>query len=393
MAAHIPFLTGPEVGKLARSVFSDSEYFRLPLDRAPSLRQYATTAKLWVDPMVDGCDNISNRISKKGKPNRWYEFMKKITAFEKLNDPTFLVKPNASDIDDFVNHLLDKCLEQNPTWITIPQLPCIDGSGRNKINRALSIATGKWKVARSFTGRLILPVVMTHQNQVNNKSSRNPKVKLAAKCYQESRADGIWVVDQSLSDDSGSSTLQRKRFPGIISLHEELNEAISTKIRVAGPYWGLNLVLWAKGVVDYPAIGVGTGNQYLLSGGPSRSGRARIALPALRRRVTVTPKLGPWLDKVILKLDVKNPVRAEFEKTRERLTFLNDRNRARAQVARFYKRWYDELASNPKSGRTMALFQDLASAYALGRSLPALDDEGVSRRPESVVEPLMINCL
>ena len=36
----------------------------------------------------------------------------------------------------------------------------------------------------------------------------------------------------------------------------------------------------------------------------------------------------------------------------------------------------------------MALFQDLSAAYALGKSLPDLPDEGTARRPEAVAEPL-----
>ena len=41
----------------------------------------------------------------------------------------------------------------------------------------------------------------------------------------------------------------------------------------------------------------------------------------------------------------------------------------------------------------MALFQDLSTAYALGKSLPDLEDEGTGRRPEAIAEPLMLSCL
>ena len=77
----------------------------------------------------------------------------------------------------------------------------------------------------------------------------------------------------------------------------------------------------------------------------------------------VTPNLGTWLDAAIEKLAV------------------------------FYKYWFDGIANVPKAGRSMALFQDLSAAYALGKSLPPLDDERSARRPEAVAEMLMLSCL
>ena len=54
----------------------------------------------------------------------------------------------------------------------------------------------------------------------------------------------------------------------LVSFHEELQQASKDpKILVAGPYWGMNLVLWARSLVHYPAIGLGTGARYFLSGG------------------------------------------------------------------------------------------------------------------------------
>ena len=78
---------------------------------------------------------------------------------------------------------------------------------------------------------------------------------------------------------------------------------------------------------------------------------------------------------------------------RKQLGLLSLPDRAREQVARFYKAWFSLLAAPPRAGRPLALFQDLSGAFALGRSLPEFEDEGTARRPESVVEPLMLNCL
>jgi hypothetical protein len=218
-------------------------------------------------------------------------------------------------------------------------------------------------------------------------------VEQAARCYHESQADGFWVVDTSLAEESGSSTLRNKRFSGIICFHEELNERIPSKIRVAGPYWGLNLVLWARGLVDFPAIGIGSGYQYFLAGGHARPASAKLALPALRRRVGVTPQLTVWLNNAVSKLSPSHPAHAEFNEIKKRYTILSAPDRAREQVAEFYKEWFNKIATAPKAGRSMALFQDLSAAYTLGKSLPDLVDERTARKAEAVAEPLMLSCL
>ncbi len=257
----------------------------------------------------------------------------------------------------------------------------------------LAKAAGGWKSAHNFSGRLILPLIFTHQNQINGKTERNPKVELGRRCYDEARADGFWVVDASLGDESGSRTLRNTRLPALVALHQELNDKISSKIRIAGPYWGMNLVLWARGLVEHPAIGVGGGFQYFSPGGHAKRARVRLAIGSLRRRVN-TSGLGAWLDDASKTLGTDHPVYAQLQEVRKRLHLLVGEDPARQQVASVYKKWFDSLAAVPATGRSLALFQDLSAAYALGKSLPNLgQNEGTARRPESVAEPLMLNCL
>jgi hypothetical protein len=394
MADHIPIVTGDEVGNLIKKVYSDATVVRVPLDRADRLKSHVPqNSKLWVDASFDGCDDIEARRSKSDERNAWFDFMCAIPQFEKLANKSFLAKPVQSEVDVIVETLLNKCVELKPAWITVPQMPIRDGSDLNKLNRALANATGKWKGSSGFSGRLVLPLIFMHQNQLNKKTDRNPKVQHAEKCYLDALADGLWVVDQSLIDDSGSATLRSKRFPGLIALHEELNDRIPSNLRMGGPYWGLNLVLWAKGLIEFPLIGVGSGYNFFLSGGKSRTANARIAIPALRRRVKVTPSLETWFDKAISKLGTSHPAHSEFLNLRKNLSVFTDSSRAREQVATFYKQWFNGIASGPAAGRSMAMFQDLSAAYALGKVLPPFDDEGTGRRPESVAEPLMLSCL
>jgi hypothetical protein len=392
MSDCIPNVTGDEVARLVVRCFGDSNFAKVPLDRASRLTSNLPKAqKLWIDGSFDGFHDIDSRRSTIDERNPWFENISRFKDFESFCK--CIDRPVQATVNSLVNELLSQCASHKPAWITVPQLPLVDGTDRNKINRALAKATGTWKSSHGFSGRLILPLIFMHQKQLTKKMERNPKVQQAEKCYHEAQADGFWVVDQSLTDDNGSSTLHQKRFPGIVALHEELNNKITSKIRIGGPYWGLNIVLWAKGLIEYPLIGIGSGYKLFVAGGIANQSKSRIAIPSLRRRVQVTNDLGIWLDKAIARLASSHPAKNEFSDIRKNLTIYNDPTRAKEQVAGFYKKWFDSIAAVPASGRSMALFQDLSAAYALGKSLPPIDDEGTARRPESVVEPIMLSCL
>ena len=118
----------------------------------------------------------------------------------------------------------------------------------------------------------------------------------------------------------------------------------------------------------------------------------KVAIPSLRRRVGIG-QLRRWLDAVVPGLRSSHPMHAELSQIRGSLTLLSALESARRQVAAFYKSWYDAIAVAPPAERSITLFKDLSSAYALGKSLPIFPDEGTARRPESVAEPLMLSCL
>jgi hypothetical protein len=394
MADYIPFVTSIAGAELVKSIYGDAAFMRVPLQYFAAFTSALPPGpKRWIDPCIDGMDDVDSRKGDPNKPNPWFEYVKKFHCFEKIADIGFQQSPVRASVEAFVNSVMDRCHAAHATWITVPQLPAVNDASRNKINRALAAAVGKWRTASSFSGRLILPFVVTHQGQINLKTERNKKLDQLARCYHDAGADGTWIVDASLNDESGSATLRSKRLPGLISVHEEMNEKISSKIRVAGPYWGANLVLWAKGLVDYPAIGVGSGYQYFLSGRPGgRPPTVKVAIPSLRRR-TELPGLANWLTDAIGKLGPSHPASKEFAGIKAKLTPLSDAARARADVARFYQEWVSSIASTPKTGRSMAMFQDLSAAYALGKALPDLENDGPARRPECVAEPLMMSCL
>ncbi len=393
MADHIPFITSQDACNLVNRHYSDSDYARVQLDRADSLaRQLPRSVKLWLDPSIEGLDDLTSRRSTEGRPNSWFEFMKNIPGFEAVGNPDFQTNPTPAVVSQFVSAVMELCVKHRPAWITVPQLPRTSDSSRNRINRLLAKSTGEWKISHNFSGRFILPLIFTNQVQVNGKTQRNPQVKQAGRCYHEAQADGFWAVDKSLDDESGSKTLRNTRVPAIVALHQELNDEIPSKIKIAGPYWGVNLLLWARGLVDYPAIGVGNAYQYFLPGGHAKLPATHLAIPALRRRVKIA-RLEHWLASAVITIGQTHPSWAELEQMRRQLSLLSSSDQAREQVAKFYKAWFALLDATPRAGRPLALFQDLSGAFALGRSLPEFKDEGTARRPESVVEPLMLNCL
>lgn len=388
MASHIPFISSPAALALVKNSYFDSEIVRVSLDmivRGPSL---PAGAKFWIDAGVDGLHALASRDTSSG----WYKTIKQVVGYDVIATDSFVSKPDTNVLQNFVTSLMDLCFKHNPTWITVPQLPLVNDASRNRINRELAKATGSWKSSSKYSGRLILPVLFTSKKQLEGKTKRNPKVREAARCYDDSKADGFWVIDTKMIEEEGSVSLRNKQFKSIIALHEELNEKIPSTIRIAGPYWGLNLLLWARGLIEFPVIGVGSTYQYYLPGGHSNPAGRRVAISFLKRRVGVA-QLSAWLTKSKKVLGSEHPGYDELEQISKQLMLLNDAEAARAQVAKFYKKWFDSISTTPSIGRPLSLFQDLSKAYVLGKSLPTLPEAGAARRPEAIAEPLMMNCL
>lgn len=395
MAYHIPFITGSQGATLANEHFPDSPFVRVSYERIAKFRpKLPVGSKLWLDACVDGLDDLAPRRSQPNRENSWYECLRHFEHFDDVGSSEFQEKPVPAVVSKFVSSVLTKCSQEKPDWISVPQLPHEDTPERKRLNRLLAKASGDWRSATRYAGTLILPIIFTHPSQTTK--GRTPRIAHIAKCYAESGALGAWVVDSSLNDDSGSDTLSSEKLPGLVSMHEELKRKIDSRIWIGGPYWGFNLILWAKGLVDYPAVGVGSGFQYVISGRPaSGSAQPRLPLPPLRRRARVGPDLRRWLEGAFAKVPPSHPAHAAFASAKKSYTELEAV--ARRQIAAFYKGWYDSIAQHPPATRSMALYQDLSSAFALGRtllkSLPLPPAEAPGRDPGSVAQQLMLSCL
>lgn len=386
----IPFVSSSGDCDTLQRYYPDSIMARVPLEKWPRLVSiFPLKVGLWIDAAIDSLHNWEV-----DGENKYNQHVKQFESHEKIADPEFQRKPDKDVVRSFVDSVMDVCVvDRTPHWLSIPQLPVVNDSSRNKINRYLAQFAGEWRGRRKFHGKLVLPVIFTKQNQVTGKTQRRDPLSLAKKCYDDAGADGIWVVDSSLKDQEGSGSLV-KRFHGLIDFHQELNHALPPEaITIAGPYWGMNLILWARGLVRHPAIGLGKTYQYHLPGIPFHRGKDHIALPPLRRWVTTSQQLQIWLAKVLPKVPRGDKAYGEIEAIHR--NYARIKMDPTSQVAEFYRKWLDELASVPSSTRSLALFQQFSSAYVLGKTLaePLPKTEGTAWPPGRVAEQFMLSCL
>lgn len=392
MSYHIPFVFGKSDCTFVSEMYADSDIVRVALDKAATLTpQLPPTAKIWIDPLIDG---LHQPISAQDK--KWHAYIGRYANWNSFYDKQFIAKPEQPLLGDFVSMVMKQSTAGRADYVTVPQLPFTNDSANHKINRDLAAATRTWVENNNSDVQLILPIILTNQQQINKKTDRNNRVKNTKTCYVQSGATGYWVVDESLSDYKASKTF-RERYRGIIDFHDELNAALnSPPLRIGGPYWGLNLVLWAKELITHPAIGIGRGYQYFLSGGIQTTSKTRIALSPLRRLVVAQPELRLWIDEALTKLDSDSKAYHDFQAIRNQVGHLSMvKEAARRQIARFYKDWYNHIESASAAGRALALYQDLSTAYVLGKSLNLSlpTTEAPARKPELVAENLMMQCL
>jgi len=329
--------------------------------------------------------------------DRWEKRFNRFHGYRLLTKEKCWQKKYEEDLDIFVAEVLDACIESHPAWVSLPQLPV--GKGRSRVNRRLSEAAGIWKKGRPADVRLILPLIVTTASVLGSKPSRDNTLKAAMECYGLARAEGIWVVDTSLTDQSRSERYP-VRYEKLIEFHEGLRKALPRQaIVIGGPYWGINLVLWARRLCDFPATSLGTTYTYHIPCGQPTQGNVRLSIPPLRRWVLANTDLAGWLDDVLRRLDPADSVYSELAELRRNFETLMGKDAAAEQVARFFKRWFSTIESVSPEGRSLALYQDLSSAFVLGRQLPPLPKAALPQAPAKVLEAgkvaeqLMLHCL
>ena len=394
---YITFANSPSDWSLVNSLYSEAAGCRITLQSIKrATHQHRPSCKLWVDLGVDGLDStqISDPSDRTNAPYK--EYMRQFPNHSLIADRGFQRKPDRDRIAVFVNAILDEALRAvpNASWLSVPQLPYASGSEKNKINKSMAEVTRQWKSTSSYRGKLILPIIFSKQGQTDLKTIRNPKVDLAAACFAASGAEGVWVVDSKLNDQDGVGNYEDVRFPGLIKFHEELNSRLPGEtVTVAGPYWGLNIVLWARGLVKLPAIGLGKSFQFHVAGGRQIKPLVKLALPPLKRLVLWSPALKKWMEEAVRGLPRGDSAYSQFTGILRQIDLLQQEDVARRQVARFYKEWIDRLESVPPTSRALALYQELSAAYVLGTGLRPLPAPEKVKDPARIAKQFMVNCL
>jgi hypothetical protein len=182
----------------------------------------------------------------------------------------------------------------------------------------------------------------------------------------------------------------------MVAFHQELRGVLPKSVFVvAGPYWALNVVLWARGLAEYTAIGVGSGFQYYVPGGPLSQGKNRVVVPPLRRQAIASSDLTAWVTQAEAAVVQGSPTAKELADLRRSLPqLIPDKELAKRQIAIWYKNWIERLEQAPPAGRALALYQDLSAAYVAGREIQLrLPRAEKVTRPERVAQQLMMSCL
>ena len=427
MAAHIPFVNTQRDCDVVKRHYGDSQVIRISLGSVSDVKgRLGGNMDLWIDPAIDAYHlilttnwpvrilELSPREIKEAWPvdeegkkketmklrtwENWYRVFGKFEGHRVLGSSKLWKKEHVGELVKFVEDVLNECLQHDPAWVTVPQLPLTDKKERQKVNTQLAEATSNWKSTVGFRGKLILPVIFTNQRQLNQKPIRDDKLNHAIDCYKKVGADGVWIVDSTLLDQNRSESFG-KRYSKLIEFHS-LAKAMFPKgtLVIAGPYWGMGLLLWARDLCDFPAVSLGTSYAYYISCGATKQGRVRLAIPPLRRWA-VAQGLRGWLRDCARRLSPTDPFQRDFAYLLEKFDLLRDRDAAAMQIAEFQKKWFEKIETVPQAGRALALYQDLSAAFVLGRQLPLLPQSTLPNSPSTILEAgkvaeqLMLKCL
>jgi len=412
MTEYIPFVSTSSDLEILRKYYSQCEFVRIPYEKADKLVSDIPNSSIWLDPCVDGYHHrlVTKWPSgpKKGWQNYYRNLWNKLEdLFKQFPNYDFLADPKnwrnnrQADLDVFIERLLEECARFKPMWISVPQLPITKSKKRNNVNKMLAQATNRWKRRTNWNGKLILPVIFTNQSQLNTPATRRDRIEDIAVCFEFSGAKSIWIVDETLSDQQRNKKYP-KRYNDLIDLHEKIKNRFDMGVIViAGPYWGINLVLWAKGLCDNPAFSLSGSYSYNISCGvPGGTPVTRIVLPPLRRLVVMAKdELEEWLEDTLSRLSSEDRTYLEFKQIKENSLKLSNRKISLQQIAQFYSTWLQTIEALPKTGRKLALYQDLSSAYVVGSQLKKLPTKALSnastemQKPGKVAEQLMLKCL
>jgi len=125
----IPFINSGDDWSLARLVFPDCEIYRVTMESMTYAGWSSSEQrKLWVDTEVDALHNWP-----KSNNQDFNAYFRMIGESKSIAAPEFLRKPDKSVVSQFVAGMLDPVINTLPYagWLSVPQLPHVDGAERN----------------------------------------------------------------------------------------------------------------------------------------------------------------------------------------------------------------------------------------------------------------------
>lgn len=404
MSEYIAVVNANLDAELVSEYYSAAASVRLPLKRASKklISELPKGISLWVDGGIDALHRTT------GMSDSYEKYIKGFDQGGALLQDRLAGNCSKTAVSSFVKSLLVRCVDLKPKWISIPQIPfdIEKPEWKKNLNMRFIETTSEWQTDNPRSGKYMLPVILYQADAANAKMKwRNDIIMYIEWALRNCHVDGIWVVNSALHDERGSQPNQALRFPGIIALHEELRDTVSKDIRiVAGPYWAMNLVLWARRLIDNPVIGV-TGFQYFIPGGQLRASADRVAILPLLRRVKVNG-LREWLQKSEKTLARLAPpastiggIGSSFAQAASEFGVLSRRigrlrgNVARKHVAYFYSDWLERIEKIAPAMRALSLRQEFSEANVVGAILSDLPRSNQARQAGKLALQFMMSCL
>jgi len=402
---YVAFINQSREAELFAKYYSDAAGVRIPLSRVAELQPaLPEDLSLWVDAGIDALAQGPSINSEYEAHLKQFKHGAALLAKGVVgNCPEMLVR-------SFTEDVLDRCEHTTAKWISLPQIPydTEKTAAKQKLNRSLVTAAESWRTSHARSSKLMLPLILTKSCAADTKGRwRREIVKHVDWVQRNCGIDGVWVVNADLEDERGSAPNQDKRFPGLIALHEEIRSSLQDDIRVvAGPYWAMNLILWARGLAEHPAIGIAGSYKYYVPGGHPFRAADRIVIPPLLRRAKVSDELGVWLQSSAQLLSQKaspagslGGVGSSLSQAASELGSLARQYRrlqganAREQVAVFYKEWIARIERIQPQIRALALRQEFSEANVVGSLLSNLPRGDYAIQPGRLAQQFMLCCL
>jgi len=395
MGAPVAFLNSEQDCTVFAEHRAAASICRIPLSRAAALMRNLSCDRVWIDALFDGFGLPPGRRRKD-----WVGYVRSFDGAEHIDNVLHGgAKIETAKVESLVSCLLTSAADLGCRLVSVPQVP-LSGRRQRSLNRTLAKAAGTCLEGDGARCALVLPVLLTNLDQYQYKRNSDRVLAETERNLSASNAEYLWIVDTS-ADDQNITSNSRERFKHLLRFHERLHDNLGDACRViAGPYWAFNLVLWARGWISHPAISMGVGYRYYLSGGFARRRLARVALPPLRRLAKANSKLRGWIEQALAMLSPADEAHEELAQLHANLkVYIDDQEAARKQVASFYAGWLGKFQDMSELTRSLSLYEDLSSAYVIGKSLSQRGKgklpsaKGYAKHPYAVAETLMLLCL